>query len=41
MKAMAHEVNGKCKQGRPKMKWREQVEESMRRNGLRKKDVKD
>ena len=23
MKAMVHEVDGKCKQGRPKMKWRE------------------
>ena len=26
IKAMAHEVDGKCKQGRPRMKWREQVE---------------
>ena len=29
MKAMVHEVDGKRKQGRAKMKWREQVEGNM------------
>ena len=38
MKAMGHEVDGKHKQGQPRMKWRKQVEESMRRIGLRKED---
>ena len=33
MKAMVHEVGGKCKQGRLRMKWREQVEGNMRRIG--------
>ena len=37
MKAMVHEVNGKRKQGRSRMKWRKQVEGSLRRIGLRKK----
>ena len=37
---MVHEVDGKRKQGRPRMKWREQIEGSMRRIGLR-KDVAD
>ena len=41
MKAMVHEVDGKHKQGRPRMKWREQIEKSMRRIGLRKEDVAD
>ena len=40
MKAMVREVNGKRKQGRPRMKWREQVED-MRRIGLRKEDAAD
>ena len=39
MKAMVHEVNGKRKQGRPKLKWRKQVEGNMRRIGLRKEDA--
>ena len=41
MKAIVHEVNGKRKQGRLGMKWRKQVEGSMRRIGLRKEDVAD
>ena len=41
MKEMEHEVDGKRKQGRPRMKWREQVEENMRRIGLRKEDAAD
>ena len=41
MKAMVREVDGKRKQGRPRMKWREQVERSMRRIGLKKKDAAD
>ena len=36
MKAMVHEMDGKLKHGRPRMKWREQVEGNMRRIGLRK-----
>ena len=40
MKAMVHEVNGKHKQGRLRMKWREQVEGNMKRIGL-KKNVAD
>ena len=39
IKAMVHEVDGKRKQGRPRMKWREQVEGSMRRIGLKKEDA--
>ena len=41
IKAMVHEVDGKRKQGRPKMKWRKQVEESMRRIGLKKDNTAD
>ena len=41
MKAMVHEVDGKHKQGRPRMKWRKQVKESMRRIGLKKEDIAD
>ena len=41
MKAIVHEENGKRKQGRTRMKWREQVEGSMRRIGLRKEDAAD
>ena len=41
MKAVIHEVDGKCKQDRPRIKWREQVKENMRRIGLRKKDAAD
>ena len=40
IKAMVHEVHGKRKQSRPRMKWREQVEGSMRRIRL-KKDAAD
>ena len=35
MKAIVHKVNGKRKQGRPRIKWKKQVEESMRRIGFR------
>ena len=41
MKAMLHEADGKRKQGRPMMKWREKFEGNMRRIDLRKKDVAD
>ena len=41
MKAMVHKVDEKHKQSQLRMKWREQVEGSMRRIGLRKKDVAD
>ena len=41
MKAMVHEVDRKHKQGRPRMKRREQVEGNMRRIGLRKDDAAD
>ena len=41
MKAMVHKVDRKCKQGQPKIKWREQIEGSMKRIGLRKEDVAD
>ena len=41
MKAMVHEVDGKRKQSRPRMKWREQVEGNMKRIGLRKEDAAD
>ena len=39
MKAMVYKVDGKHKQGRPKMKRREQVEENMRRIGLKKENA--
>ena len=39
MKAVIHEVDGKPKQGRPRMKWREQVEGNMIRIGLKKEDA--
>ena len=41
MKAMVHEVHGEHKQGQPTMKRRKQVEESMRRIGLKKEDAAD
>ena len=41
MKAMVHEVNGKCKHGQSRIKWREQVEGNVRRIGLKKEDVAD
>ena len=41
MKAMVHEVDGKRKQSQSRIKWREQVEGSMRRIGLRKEDTAD
>ena len=41
MKAMVHEVDGELKQGRPKIKRREQVEGNMRKIGLKKEDVAD
>ena len=41
MKEMVHEVDGKRKQGRPRMKWRKQVKGNMRRIGLRKKHAAD
>ena len=28
IKAMVHEVNGKLKQGRPRMKWRDKLKET-------------
>ena len=37
MKAMLHEVDGKCKQGRPRIKWRQQVKGSMRRIGSKRR----
>ena len=33
MKAIIHKVDGKCKQGQLRMKWREQVKGNMRRIG--------
>ena len=39
MKAMVLEVDEKCNQGQPMVKWRKQVKGSMRRIGLKKKDV--
>ena len=36
IKAMVHKVDGKCKQGRPIIKWRKQGKRSMRRIGLKK-----
>ena len=41
MQAVVHEVDEKSTHGRLKMKWREQVEENMRRIRLRKEDVTD
>ena len=41
MKAMIHTVNGKCKQGQPRIKWRDQVEGSIKRIGLKKEDATD
>ena len=41
MKAMVHEVDGKRKQGGPRMKWREQVEGNMRMISLTKEDMAD
>ena len=39
--AMIHEVDGKCKLDRPRIKWTEQVKENMRKIGLRKEDAAD
>ena len=41
MQAIVHEVDGKRKQGQPKIKSRKQVKENMKRIGLRKKDAAD
>ena len=41
MKAMVHEVEGKCKQVQPKIKWRKQVKGNMRKIVLRREDVAD
>ena len=41
MKAMVHEVDGKCKQGQLKMKRREQVEGSMKKIDLKEVDAAD
>ena len=41
MKVMVNKMNRKHKQGRPRMKWREQVEKNMKRIGLRKEYVAD
>ena len=41
MKTMVHEVDGKCKQGRPRIKWRVQVEGNMKRIGLTKEAAAD
>ena len=41
VKAMVHEMVGKRKQGRPRMKWREQIEGNMRRIGLKKEVAAD
>ena len=38
---MVHEMDRKHKQSQPRMKWRKQVEKSMKRIGLRKEDVAD
>ena len=38
---MVHEVDGKRNQGRPRMKWREQVEGNIRRIGLTREDATD
>ena len=41
MKAMVHEVDGKRKQSRPRMKWKEKLSGNMRTIGLRKEDAAD
>ena len=41
MKAILYEVDGKRKQGRPKMKWRKQIKGSIRRIGLKKENAAD
>ena len=41
IKKMVHKVNGKHKQGQPKLKWMEQVKGNVRRIGLKKKDTAD
>ena len=41
MNEMVHEEDGKRKQCQPRMKWREQVEENMRRIGLKKENAAD
>ena len=40
-KAMMLEVNGKRKRGRPKMTWRKQVEESVKKVGLKIEEAAD
>ena len=40
-KAMILEVNGQRKRGRPKMTWRRQVEESVKKVGLKIEEVAD
>ena len=40
-KAMILEVNGKRKRGRPKMTWRKQVEESVKKVGLNIEEAAD
>ena len=41
IKAMVHKVDGKHKQGQPRMKWRKQVQGNMRRIGLKEEDAAD
>ena len=41
MKAIVHEMDRKCKQGRPRMKWGKQTEGNIQRIGLRKEDAAD
>ena len=40
-KAMMMEVNGQRKRGRPKMTWKRQVEESMKKVGLKIEEAAD
>ena len=40
-KAMMMEVNGKRKRGRPKLTWRRQVEESVKKVGLKIEEAGD
>ena len=40
-KAMVIEVNGQRKRGRPKQQWKRQVEESMKKIGLRVEEATD
>ena len=40
-KAMIMEVNGQRKRGRPKMTWKKQVEESVKKVGLKVKEIAD